>query len=74
MYKYFSFCCYICYATPSVISCDTCNRIYDKITALLSNCHLNRKFAYRNDRNDASEACTKAHRIEAPVIDVPREI
>lgn len=38
----------------------------DKITALLSNCHLNRKFAYRNDRNDASEACTKAHRTEAP--------
>lgn len=37
----------------------------DKITALSSNCHLNRKFAYRNDRNDALEGCTKAHRTQA---------
>lgn len=44
--------------TTSVISCDTCNGItipFDR------DCHLNRKFAYHND---ASEACTKAHRTE----------
>lgn len=46
----------------------------DEITALLSNCHLNRKFAYRNDRNDASEACTKSASHRGAVLDVPREI
>lgn len=52
------------YATPSVISCDTCNVTRDNDTVRPSDCHLNRKFACRNDRNDASEAWTKAHRTE----------